>query len=194
MRLSTRPSRFKWLRRRRQRAIALVGAGLFLLMSNVSHASDEFAISNVWARESPPTVSNGAVYLVIKDLSGNGDRLIGVSTDIAARAELHEHRMEATHDSESDDQPEKKDHDKDGHGGHRHDGQSGSKHGMMKMRQVEAIEVPTNGTVELRPLGYHVMLFDLKAPLKDGERFDLTLEFEKAGATVVSVDVRKPGS
>lgn len=155
-------------------AFAMLFAGLFL--SGAGFANDELEIGDVWARESPPTVSNGAVYLVISDRNGAGDRLIGASTDIAAKAELHEHRME--HDNDS----------------HKQSSQSGGSHGMMKMRQVEAIEIPANETVALAPMGYHIMLFDLKAPLKDGESFELTLEFEKTGSTVVAVDVRKPGS
>lgn len=39
---------------------------------------------------------------------------------------------------------------------------------------------------------YQRMLIDLKWPLKDGERFDLTLKFERAGARTVPVWVRNP--
>lgn len=40
--------------------------------------------------------------------------------------------------------------------------------------------------------GYHLMLEDLKAPLKDGDRFDLTLRFEKAGERTVQIWVQTP--
>ena len=39
---------------------------------------------------------------------------------------------------------------------------------------------------------YHLMLIDLKRPLKDGERFDLTLRFERAGERTVTVWVQVP--
>ena len=39
--------------------------------------------------------------------------------------------------------------------------------------------------------GYHLMLFGLKQPLKDGERFPLTLHFEKAGDLQVEIAVQK---
>ncbi|MBI5255499.1 MAG: copper chaperone PCu(A)C [Burkholderiales bacterium] len=48
----------------------------------------------------------------------------------------------------------------------------------MKMRQVPGLELPAGKTVELRPGGYHVMLMDLKAPLKAGDEVPLTLVVE----------------
>ena len=65
---------------------------------------------------------------------------------------------------------------------------------VMKMRQVDAIDVPANGSVELKPGGYHVMLMGLKAPLKEGETFPLHLTFEKAGEVIINVDVGGVGA
>lgn len=65
---------------------------------------------------------------------------------------------------------------------------------VMKMRQVDAIEIATGQTVELKPGGYHLMLMGLKAPLKVGEKFPLTLKFEKSGEVVVTVNVEEPKS
>jgi copper(I)-binding protein len=63
---------------------------------------------------------------------------------------------------------------------------------VMRMRQVDAIELPAGGTVELRPGGLHLMFIGLKAPLKAGETFPLTLRFEKAGEVTVQVSVEAP--
>lgn len=63
--------------------------------------------------------------------------------------------------------------------------------GMMKMRQVESIEVPAEGEVLLKPHGLHMMLFGLNQPLVDGERFDLTVVFEKAGELDLSVEIKR---
>ncbi|WP_319529325.1 copper chaperone PCu(A)C [uncultured Cohaesibacter sp.] len=65
---------------------------------------------------------------------------------------------------------------------------------VMKMRQVDAIDVPANGSVELKPGGYHVMLMGLKAPLKQGETFPLHLTFEKAGELTIDVEVGGVGA
>ncbi len=66
--------------------------------------------------------------------------------------------------------------------------------GVMKMRHVEAIEVPAGGMAELKPGGYHVMLMGLKQPLKEGEAFDLTLRFAGGAEITVNVPVRAIGA
>jgi copper(I)-binding protein len=62
---------------------------------------------------------------------------------------------------------------------------------LMKMRAVEALELPAGRAVQLKPGGYHVMLMDLKRPLKDGEKVPLTLTVERAGKRE-SIDVQAP--
>lgn len=64
--------------------------------------------------------------------------------------------------------------------------------GTMQMRPVPAIEVPANGQVELKPGGFHVMLIGLNKDLKANDTFDVKLQFEKAGAVDVKVQVRQP--
>jgi periplasmic copper chaperone A len=65
---------------------------------------------------------------------------------------------------------------------------------IMKMRQVEGIELGGGKTVELKPGGYHVMFVGLKAPLKEGASFPMKLRFEKAGEVTVEVKVEAPGT
>ena len=60
---------------------------------------------------------------------------------------------------------------------------------VMRMRQLEAIPVPSNRVVVLQPNGLHIMLLGLKEPLKKGATFPLTLRFEKAGEVTVEVHV-----
>jgi hypothetical protein len=65
--------------------------------------------------------------------------------------------------------------------------------GVMKMRKVEALDLPANRAVKLEPGGFHVMLFDIGKPLKPGERVPLTLIVEQAGKRVevpVNAEVR----
>lgn len=63
--------------------------------------------------------------------------------------------------------------------------------GLMKMQHVQTVDIPAEGEVNFAPMGYHVMLFALKQPLKDGQLFPLTLHFEKAGEVQVEVAVQK---
>ncbi|MGQ5525441.1 copper chaperone PCu(A)C [Chitinimonas sp. PSY-7] len=61
--------------------------------------------------------------------------------------------------------------------------------GVMRMRQVEKVEVPSKGNVMFKPGGYHVMLFNLKNPLQEGGKVPLTLNFAKAGEVKVEVKI-----
>jgi copper(I)-binding protein len=59
---------------------------------------------------------------------------------------------------------------------------------VMKMREVSDLELKPSTKTELRPGdGYHLMLVGLKQPLKAGDKFPVTLSFEKAGKVEVSV-------
>jgi len=56
---------------------------------------------------------------------------------------------------------------------------------VMKMVEVEGIDIPAGQTVELRSGSFHIMLMNpMKAP-KIGDTVNLTLEFEKAGTVIV---------
>jgi copper(I)-binding protein len=66
--------------------------------------------------------------------------------------------------------------------------------GVMKMRAVPSVEVRPGGRLELKPNGYHLMLLDLKQPLKLGEKFPLTLTFQRGGAILLSVLVEDMGA
>ena len=71
----------------------------------------------------------------------------------------------------------------------------GVKDGIMTMRPVEGgVPVPANGSAALAPGGYHLMLLELKRPLKAGESFAGTLTFEKAGTIPVTFDVQAIGA
>lgn len=117
-------------------------------------------VENAWARESPPTVTNGAAYMTLFNSGNEIDRLIAASGNVAETIELHTHLMED---------------------------------GVMKMRQIDAIEVSPEEHTVLEQGGLHIMLMGLQAPLQAGQRFPLTLEFEKAGTINIAVKVVKMG-
>jgi copper(I)-binding protein len=67
--------------------------------------------------------------------------------------------------------------------------------GMMQMRPLpDGVEVPASGSVALKPGATHLMLLDLKHPLKEGDRFSGILTFEKAGPLDVTFEVRGIGA
>ncbi|WMP19436.1 copper chaperone PCu(A)C [Thiothrix lacustris] len=70
--------------------------------------------------------------------------------------------------------------------------ESSMKDGMMQMEKVDKITIPANGSAELKPGGFHIMMMDLKTPLNSGEKTSITLTFsdesqKTVDATVVDV-------
>jgi copper(I)-binding protein len=67
--------------------------------------------------------------------------------------------------------------------------------GKMEMRPLpDGIEIPAKGTVALEPMGYHLMLMQLKHPLEKGETFAGSLTFEHAGTIDVTFNVEGIGA
>ncbi len=64
---------------------------------------------------------------------------------------------------------------------------------VMQMRHTDTIAVAPGARTELKPGGFHVMLIDLARRLEPGDRFTVTLVFEKAGEIPVEVEVRGAG-
>lgn len=119
-------------------------------------------IGTPWSRATPGGAKVAAGYLALRNTGQAEDRLIGGTTEIAGRIELHEM---ATVD------------------------------GTMRMRALDkGLAIAPGASVELKPGGYHLMLVDLKQPLKEGQRFKATLTFEKAGPVPVEFEVRSLGA
>ena len=60
----------------------------------------------------------------------------------------------------------------------------------MRMRRVEQLELPAGRAVELKPGGYHVMLMDLKAPLKKGDTVPIKLKVRSKSGQTQDVEVK----
>lgn len=67
---------------------------------------------------------------------------------------------------------------------------------VMKMRKLEELALKAGKPEKLAPGGFHLMLFDLKKPLKSGEKVDFKLCFkDKAGNIThqfVTLPVKSP--
>jgi len=67
--------------------------------------------------------------------------------------------------------------------------------GIMQMRELaNGLAVPANGSVTLKPGGYHVMLIGLKKQLIAGQTLPLTLTFAKAGNISITVPIQAIGA
>ena len=68
--------------------------------------------------------------------------------------------------------------------------------GVMSMAEVKAVAVPAGGKAVFGPGGYHLMLLDLKRPLKVGDRVPARLAFADGAkvAATLSVGLGRPGA
>ena len=63
---------------------------------------------------------------------------------------------------------------------------------VMRMREIPAIDIPAGQTVELKPGGLHVMMIDMKGPMKEGDMIPITLTFDDGSSKKVDAKVVKP--
>lgn len=139
--------------------LAFAIAGMALVMGS---AWAQVSVTAPWLRATVPAQKSTGAYLHLQSVASA--RLVGVSSPVAAAAEMH--RMEM-------------------------DGE------MMKMRQVDAIDLPAGKGVNLSSGAYHVMLVGLKRQLKEGEAVPLTLvvqgQDKRRESITVSVPVKPIG-
>ncbi|MFN7980196.1 MAG: copper chaperone PCu(A)C [Vicinamibacterales bacterium] len=69
-----------------------------------------------------------------------------------------------------------------------------NENGMMKMSPVKKVDVPAKGKVELKPGSFHVMLFEVKKKIADGEKISLTFTFDDGSKVTTEAQVRKAGT
>lgn len=63
---------------------------------------------------------------------------------------------------------------------------------VMRMRQLDGVDLPAGKTVELKPGGYHVMFFDVKNQIKEGDVIPLKLVFESKDKKRETVELKVP--
>ncbi len=66
---------------------------------------------------------------------------------------------------------------------------------VMRMRELPGgLPVPAGESVVLKPGGIHLMLMELRAPLKQGGKVPMTLVFEHAGKVEIELSVESAGA
>lgn len=61
--------------------------------------------------------------------------------------------------------------------------------GISKMVKLDNLVIPTKTSVELKPGGAHIMLYDLKQSLKAGDEFKVYLFFDDTSMKTIKVKV-----
>jgi len=128
--------------------------------SNHDYTLGALKIEHPYARPTVPAARTGAAYFkAIKNNGSTPDRLVSASTPRAERVELHTMRID--------------------------------EQGVMRMRELaNGMPLPPGREVAMAPgRGEHLMLINLRQPLKAGERFPLVLQFERAGKIQVEIVV-----
>ena len=62
---------------------------------------------------------------------------------------------------------------------------------VMTMAPIDAVDIPAGGMAHLGPGGFHLMMFGIDPPLKEGDTLEVTLVFEAAGEIPITVPVTK---
>lgn len=134
--------------------IASLAAGLFAT-SALAQTSVQLSVTEPWVRATVPAAKSAGAFMHLQ--SATNARLVGVSTPVAGRAEIHEMAME---------------------------------NNTMRMRAVDGIDLPARKPVHLASGGYHLMFFELKRQLKEGETVPVTLTVQDAAKKQTSVTVQ----
>ncbi len=150
---------------------ASAAAALCLAFFSLSALAHDYTVGTLqivhpYAVPSVFAAQNGAAY--IRAITNKGDvtdQLLSASTPASQTVELHTMKMDGD---------------------------------VMRMREIGTLPLPAKSEVTLRhdergANGYHLMLMRLSKPLNVGDRFPLTLKFEKAGTLEVMVVVQPRG-
>lgn len=148
------------------RAVGAVVLALLSVDAAIAHGArvGDIAIAHPFATPTPAGASSGAAYIV--ELKNTGG-----TPDRLLRATSPMARQVELHSMTVD---------------------AG---GVMRMRELSDIALAPGVPVRMQPgAGLHIMLMGLARPLVEGDRFPMTLEFERAGKAEVDVVVQRPPS
>ncbi|HWD22672.1 MAG TPA: copper chaperone PCu(A)C [Burkholderiales bacterium] len=65
---------------------------------------------------------------------------------------------------------------------------------VLRMREVKGLDIPADGSLELKPGGAHLMFIEIRRPFKEGEKIPVTLKFESAREITVELHVGRLGA
>lgn len=117
------------------------------------------SVEQAYIRNSIPGTTITSSYMIIENKGEKTVTLLGASSKISPRIEIHQHSM-------SD--------------------------GMMRMRQLDSIDIKAKQRIVLQPSGLHLMLFDVKQPLQAQQKVELTLNFSNKSPVTIQVPVYSP--
>ncbi len=143
---------------------ALVVASLSGVAAEAVFKVKEIQITQPVAPARPEGIKTGAVFFqAIRNMGPVADKIVSARTPVAERVELHRMVMDGN---------------------------------VMRMREVSEILLPAGEGPSFqqgKADAYHLMLINLKQPLREGDRFPVWVRFQNAGELELMVSVQKPG-
>lgn len=134
-------------------------AGLLLLTLGLGAQTANVTVRDAWVRVPGGGQNVGAMFMVVENHSASPRAIVGVTTDIAEKAELHEAKVD----------PKTK---------------------MMSMTPVKQVALPANGSAELKPGGFHIMMFNIKMRPMAGDTVKATLKLDDGSTVAVAAQAR----
>lgn len=120
----------------------------------------DITLVNGWIRETPPSAQNAAAFLALHNNSATTKHIVTTQCSEVA-ARCELHE-------------------------HLH-----APDGGMRMKKISTpLAVPGNSTLTFAPGGYHIMLIDIKAPLRAGTQVKLVFVFDDQSTFAVQLPVR----
>ena len=114
-------------------------------------------VEQAYVNAPPPGARVAAGFMVITNHAHHAMTLESVTSDAAARVEVHN----TTHEN-----------------------------GRMKMNHLKTLEIPSHGSVELKPGGMHLMLLELGEGLMPGDTVSFVLSFKGGAQVSIDAEVR----
>jgi copper(I)-binding protein len=118
------------------------------------------AVTDAWARPTAPGIDTGAIYVAVENRDAPDDRIVAASApDQCATIVPHQTVVDDN--------------------------------GVASMPGIlgDELFLPVGGSVRMEPLGLHLMCLGMGGPLADGDRFELTIEFDVHEAMTFDVTV-----
>jgi copper(I)-binding protein len=131
-------------------------------LSNIEVRSENkglISVEHAYMRSSIPGTTISSGYMIIENKSQKTVTLLGASSKISPRIEIHQHIM---------------------------------LDGMMRMRQLDSIDIKAKQRVIFQPSGLHFMIFDVTQPLKALQKIEFTLNFLNRASVTIQVPVYSP--
>lgn len=131
---------------------------MLILTLSLALAKPKIVVEKAWVRLVPKVSKVSAMFFTLKNLGDEDDYLLGGSSDICERVEIHKTVMVGD---------------------------------RVKMVKIDRLKVSKHSEVVFKRGSFHIMLINLKRPLKEGERVKVLLKFEKSGKVLVSATVKR---